>query len=103
MSGTPDGAITGGRHVVYWLYDVAGALLYVGMTNNAATRWKQHATSTTWWAEVSEFQVRGPFDRARALEVEREAIGRDRPLHNRAHRRHCNGCDCAPEVEQKTA
>ncbi|WP_031129594.1 GIY-YIG nuclease family protein [Streptomyces aureocirculatus] len=38
---------------VYRLYDAAGHLLYIGLTCNPRSRWKDHRKEMLWWREVA--------------------------------------------------
>lgn len=70
---------------VYRMYDAAGRLLYVGMTNNTDVRWKWHAQSRGWWRHVSRKAVEWHPDRATARRHEALAIKSEAPLYNSMH------------------
>jgi predicted GIY-YIG superfamily endonuclease len=72
------------RTALYRLHDTAGQLLYVGITHAPDTRWATHASTKTWWAEVSRKSVEWHENRALAEAAEKIAIRDERPLHNRA-------------------
>lgn len=67
---------------LYRLYDAQGGLLYVGITNNTAVRWKQHARDKKWWPEVDHKEVMMYGDREQAALAEVTAIRAENPRHN---------------------
>lgn len=72
---------------VYRLYDHAGRLLYIGITNSVYHRMNQHADDKRWWPEVDEERteiVRYPT-RDQALRAEEYAIKRELPRYNKVH------------------
>lgn len=79
-----------GRGVLYRFYDENGVLLYLGTSTwpfGTLERWKTHS-ATAWWSSAAhvslEFVVRNWRQR---FALEREAIRRERPLHNVMHNR----------------
>lgn len=70
---------------LYRFYDAAGTLLYVGISNNPARRWKQHADTKPWWSDVDRKTVEWLASRAEAEAAEAEAIKAEKPLHNWRH------------------
>jgi DNA-binding transcriptional regulator YhcF (GntR family) len=70
------------RTAVYRLYDSAGRLLYVGITNDPKVRWLAHAGDKAWWSEVARRDVEWVPDRSTAVRLEGEAIRMERPIHN---------------------
>ena len=72
-------------HVVYRFYDLDGALLYVGVTDNPRVRWGHHRRTKAWWPEVEVATVQSVANRGEALAVERLAIIDERPRYNVTH------------------
>ena len=70
---------------LYRLYDGAGRLLYVGITNSPRHRFGQHAATKVWWGQVAVRELAYYPNRAAVEEAERYAIRRERPLHNVVH------------------
>lgn len=66
------------RHVLYRLVAADGTLLYVGITNNVASRFSGHARKG-WWAEVAEGLVEFHPDRESLEDAERQAIRAEKP------------------------
>jgi predicted GIY-YIG superfamily endonuclease len=71
-------------HWIYRLYGHDRALLYLGYTGNLAARFYDHEANKPWWADVTEIATTRHADRSSALDVEREAILLEEPLHNTA-------------------
>lgn len=70
------------------MFDRAGALLYVGISYNAAARASAHRTQQPWWEQVATITVEHTgLDRADVEELERRAILAERPRYNRTHAR----------------
>lgn len=68
---------------LYRFYNADDQLLYLGISLSAAQRAAQHRDEKSWWPEVVRMDVEHlPVDRRGALEVERGAIQRERPIHN---------------------
>jgi DNA-binding transcriptional regulator YiaG len=74
--------VTGERTAVYRCYDVAGILLYVGVSNDIGFRWRQHALDKPWWPQVQRQTVDWYGSRPEALAAEMAAIIADKPVHN---------------------
>lgn len=70
---------------LYRLYDSAGVLLYVGITDRHLTRHAEHATSKPWWLRVWAQPFRHWPTRADALREERWAIRNELPVYNITH------------------
>lgn len=66
---------------VYRFWDHHGALLYVGVTSNLETRFKDHS-GKHWWPQASHSTVEAHPNRALALVAEATAIMDEKPLHN---------------------
>jgi hypothetical protein len=67
---------------VYWLYDRAERLLYVGMTNNPTARFAEHADEKPWWDEVSYYELLWCETRREAADIELGAILDEAPAYN---------------------
>ncbi|MFI7294014.1 GIY-YIG nuclease family protein [Streptomyces sp. NPDC050121] len=70
------------RTALYRLFDRRGGLLYVGITNDPAFRWKQHRGDKGWWPKVADKQVTWYATRALALQAEALAIHTEGPAFN---------------------
>ena len=70
------------RTAVYRFFDANGELLYVGLTNNTATRWDYHARRKPWWADVAGKSVTWYDDRPTAARAEAQAIRTEAPRWN---------------------
>ncbi len=80
----PDVAKTD-RFRLYRFFDGAGRLLYVGITMDPGSRWKNHSKKKPWWTDVRSMTAE-PFPTLEAaLAAERAAIKAERPLHNIVH------------------
>jgi predicted GIY-YIG superfamily endonuclease len=71
---------------VYRVYDVAGRLLYVGMTKNPRGRFAQH-NARPWWPDADVIYLAWFPNRTEALNAERHAIRDESPIHNRTRPR----------------
>lgn len=68
---------------VYRAFNVAGALLYVGVSDHPKRRFQQHATDKYWWRQdVSRWEVAWFPDREAALAEEARAIHDETPAYN---------------------
>lgn len=75
---------TARENFVYWIYDDAGHVLYIGCTRCPEKRWNMHAIhNPRLWAAASKCRMRGPYTRKVALQIERAAILDTRPPFNR--------------------
>lgn len=72
-------------HVVYRLYNRAGILLYVGLTDRGPRRWVEHERSKPWFRAVARFEISRFPTREEAADEERSAIIRERPCWNVVH------------------
>lgn len=70
------------RTALYRLFDEAGSLLYVGITNDPDVRWTYHARQKEWWPEVYRRTIEWKPTRAEAEAAEAEAIGSEAPRWN---------------------
>lgn len=69
-------------HYVYRLFNTKGNLLYVGMTVNLETRFKDHSRKS-WWHMVKTKTIETLPTRADAFYVEAIAILRESPKYNK--------------------
>lgn len=74
-----------GRTAVYRHFDADGVLLYIGIAKDPAQRSEQHGYHSRWWRFVADTTVTWFDTRDAALNEEREAIGRERPVFNGTH------------------
>ncbi|MGA5819938.1 GIY-YIG nuclease family protein [Kitasatospora sp. NPDC094028] len=78
------------RTALYRLYDVSGALLYVGITTNPKSRFKGHRYGNgrnkpkEWWSEVADTVIEWFDSRPEAEAAEAFAIVTEHPRHNKA-------------------
>ena len=70
------------RTALYRFFDADGRLLYVGVSGNTESRWRQHAESKPWWPDVAEKTTEWLDSRPDALDAERAAIRTEKPLYN---------------------
>lgn len=73
------------RTAVYRLYNKAGALLYVGISDRPEKRFKQHRRYQPWWPEVVTREIEWRDDRYAAEVEEFRAIGAENPIYNVQH------------------
>lgn len=70
---------------LYRMYDNNGALLYIGISKSAFSRFERHSAEKPWINNVTSWN-REPYPtREAALEAERAAIKEEHPLHNIIH------------------
>lgn len=72
------------KTAVYRLYDKEGVLLYVGMSDDPAARWRMHRIEKTWWPAVARKTVEWFDERTEAAKAEARAIRDEAPVYNRA-------------------
>lgn len=72
-------------HVLYRFYDRSDHLLYVGITNNPAARFKQHEHGKDWWDQVASITLERHESRQALMDAEREAIVAEQPAYNVVH------------------
>jgi predicted GIY-YIG superfamily endonuclease len=70
---------------LYRHFDAEGALLYVGVSLNTITRLAQHRASSMWFSKIARVDIETFDSREAALRAERDAIVREKPLHNTRH------------------
>jgi predicted GIY-YIG superfamily endonuclease len=81
---------------VYRLYDAAGRLLYVGVTDHLRVRLGQHAKDKSWWPEVASRTIAWYGTRQEAEDAETKAIGEEKPIHNKVRRPRPKGPSMTP-------
>jgi len=69
-------------HAVYRLFNVPGALLYVGISGNPKVRFGQHSHDKRWWREVARWQVEWFASKTEAEAEETRAIVEEMPAYN---------------------
>lgn len=71
------------RAALYRLYNAAGELLYIGMSDNPSRRFVEHATSQPWRRKISVRETGAWYEsRAEAHEAEMKAIRAEAPRYN---------------------
>ena len=70
------------EHILYRLFDDAGDLLYVGITNRWSRRSGEHSRTKSWWPLVARVEEHSFPDRASVEAAEKEAIRSENPRHN---------------------
>jgi predicted GIY-YIG superfamily endonuclease len=71
---------------LYRLFDADGTLLYIGISYSAIARFAQHKADKPWIGDVCRIEIEThDVSRAEILEIERQAIISERPLHNVVH------------------
>jgi predicted GIY-YIG superfamily endonuclease len=76
------------RTALYRLYaKETGKLLYVGITTNPNTRFKEHAADKPWWTDVDQpnTQIAWYKNRRQAMVAEEKAIKSEGPVFNVVH------------------
>ncbi|MGZ9935866.1 GIY-YIG nuclease family protein (plasmid) [Streptomyces sp. NC-S4] len=69
---------------VYRLYDADEALLYIGLTCNPASRWKDHCKQMLWWPEVTHKHLTWYDTRREAWAAEGAAIREEGARYNKS-------------------
>lgn len=80
MRGVPN------THTLYRMFDDEGFLLYVGLTNNPAGRFRDH-NAADWWDQVASITVEHHCDREDLKAAEAEAIKTENPVYNKTGNR----------------
>lgn len=70
---------------LYRFFNADGDLLYVGISLNPFTRWKQHRSEKPWWVEVVNVTIQHYDDRETVSLAELDATKNERPRYNRTH------------------
>lgn len=74
-------------HALYRFYDAGDQLLYIGITANIGSRFKQHAGDKPWWTEVHRITLEHYATREDVLTAETAAIVAEHPRYNVVHNR----------------
>lgn len=69
---------------IYRLYDAAGHLLYIGMSNDPTRRWREHRKEMFWWREVERHEHQWFATQLLASVAERDAIFIEQPRYNKS-------------------
>lgn len=77
--------MTSERTALYRIYDSDGLLLYIGISKDFGSRWKQEAKEFPWWAEMQRMTVDWISSRAQAEMAEEAAIRAEKPKYNKRH------------------
>lgn len=72
-------------HVLYRIYDHDAALLYVGITNNPVTRFREHGAAKDWWPRVANIGIVTFHSREELEAAEKTAIRDEKPRYNIAN------------------
>ena len=70
---------------VYWHYDAAGELLYIGCSITPLARMMAHSYGTDWAQKIVTIKLKHFASKGLAHEAEVEAIAKERPLYNLNH------------------
>jgi predicted GIY-YIG superfamily endonuclease len=73
----------GRRHTLYRFFDPEGRLLYIGRTNDAASRMNAHRGDKSWWDESGHVALEHFATAPELAAAERRAIIAEKPLHNK--------------------
>lgn len=71
-----------GRTALYRHFDMAGDLLYIGISLNAIARLAQHRQTSPWFESIARIEVEWFDSRQAAFDAERHAIQTESPAHN---------------------
>lgn len=88
-------------HALYRFFDASSVLLYIGITADPGSRWKQHRDDKPWWVDVGNITVETYPDRTSVLAAERAAILAEKPLHNVVYNRRSNVIPIRPQDPAK--
>ena len=72
-------------HHLYRHFDKDGVLLYVGVSQSALHRLKKHRHVSPWFKSIAKVDLTVYKCKDDALIAERQAIKREKPLHNITH------------------
>lgn len=75
----------GKRTSVYVYQDIAGRVIYVGITDRGGKRGEEHSRSSAWWNDVASMSVLHCSSREHALAAERTLIRLLKPPNNVIH------------------
>ena len=74
------------NHFVYYVYDRAGEVIYIGCTRNLDRRWSDHKYfRQPMQAEAVRVRVSGPYDYKTARRIEKSEQYRYRPRYDARH------------------
>lgn len=73
------------RTALYRLYDGNDVLLYIGISDAPAARFRTHARQQPWWFQVHHYTLEWIDDRKAAEHAEKDAIRTETPMWNREH------------------
>lgn len=73
------------KHFIYRHYDKNDNLLYVGISLSAISRLSSHKNSSPWFHKISSVKIEGCESKASAIQKEKEAIKKERPMYNISH------------------
>ena len=71
------------KYAVYRLFDPAGALLYVGMSQNVWARLETHRAKQPWSREITKAKIAVFKNYDDMCLAEKMAIREERPIHNK--------------------
>ena len=71
-----------GWAAVYWLFNQARELIYIGSSGNPAKRWDVHRRKQPWWPEVASYALEWQPTRQHAYCAEMQAIGAEVSRYN---------------------
>lgn len=72
-------------NVLYRFFDANGRLLYIGVTANIKTRWKDHSRNKPHWRDVATATIEHFDSQEEVIKAEAEAIAAERPAWNVVH------------------
>jgi len=73
------------NNCLYRAYDDTGVLLYVGISYSIAGRTVQHESGSKWHELAVKITIERFNNRALAIEAEKQAIIKERPIYNKAN------------------
>lgn len=74
------------KTALYRHFGADGALLYVGVSLSHVARLSQHSDHSHWYSLIASVKIEYHESREAALIAEREAIIKEKPLHNIKHK-----------------
>lgn len=72
-------------HALYRFFSADGVLLYIGITADIPTRFRDHKAGKPWWLEIAHVAIEHFPDRASVLAAEKRAIIAEKPRWNVQH------------------
>lgn len=76
---------------LYRCFDAEDRLLYVGISFKVWARWQQHSLRSPWFHEVRKVTIERFESRGHAADAEREAVAKEKPVHNERLRERGDG------------